>query len=51
MIEMNRQYEVLETVSGDRGTLPCLKSFTNIKGIIFLMDLSGWKYTFDPFGK
>ena len=50
MIEMNWQYEVLDTVITGSYPLACLQSFTNTEGIIFLMDPSGRVYSFDPFG-
>ena len=48
MIEMNWQYEVLDTVITGSYPLACLQSFTNIEGIIFLMDPIGRVYYFDP---
>ena len=47
MIEMNWQYEVLDTVITGSYPLACLQSFTNIEGIIFLMDPTGKVWRFD----
>ena len=48
--EMNKQYEVLDTITS-APIKACFQRFTNKEGMIFILDLFGMVYCFDPFGE